>query len=183
VWRDEPLARPRATVAPPLPVTADRVLAARAHDVAHYLRFDLLPKVDVATMAAGVEARCPYLDPGLAQFGAARSALGKRPLREAFAAELPDEVLRLPKRGFGLPLDRWFRGELPWLDLLAEPRTQQRPHLRPGGVARAVDLHRSGRVDLGHGLYLLVAVELHLRALAAAPGFAAPTPPGRPRGA
>ena len=30
-------------------------------------------------------------------------------------------------------------------------------------VIRAVDLHRSGRADLGHALYLLVAAELFLR--------------------
>ena len=162
-WRDQPLWRPRARVAAPLPAIADPALAARAFDVANYLRFDLLPKVDVATMAAGVEARCPYLDPVLVPFGADRSALGKTPLREAFAADLPPEVLRLPKRGFSLPLDRWFRGELPWLDLLAEPRTQQRPHLRPGGIAGAIDRHRAGKADLGHGLYLLVAAELFLR--------------------
>jgi hypothetical protein len=35
--------------------------------------------------------------------------------------------------------------------------------LRPGGVARAIDRHRSGKVDLGHGLDLLVACELFLR--------------------
>jgi hypothetical protein len=129
-----------------------------------YLPADLLPKLDVATLAAGVEARCPYLEAAFEDppFGDP-THLGKWRLREAFAAELPAEVLRLPKTGFALPLDRWFRGELPWLDLLAEPRTQQRPHLRPGGVERAVDLHRSGRVNLGHGLYLLVAYETFLR--------------------
>jgi asparagine synthase (glutamine-hydrolysing) len=141
----------------------DPVLAARDADLRGYLRFDLLPKVDVGCMAAGVEARAPFLEGDCHAFGQDRSALGKRPLREAFASELPREVLRLPKTGFALPLDRWFRGELPWLDLLAEPRTQQRPHLRPGGIARVVDLHRRGKVDVGHGLYLLVAAELHLR--------------------
>jgi hypothetical protein len=77
------------------------------------------------------------------------------------------------------PLDRWFRGELPWLDLLAEARTRQRPHLRPGGVAAAVDRHRSGRADLGHGLYLLVAAELHLRWLAGEVRPATESPPRR----
>ena len=140
-------------------------LAARAFDVDHYLRCDLLPKADVATMAAGVEARCPYLEGELARFGRDLQALGKAPLRAAFAADLPPEVLRLPKRGFSLPLDRWFRGELAWLDLLADRRTQERPHLRPGGVRRVVDLHRRGRADLGHGLYLLTAIELYLRCI------------------
>jgi asparagine synthase (glutamine-hydrolysing) len=143
---------------------ANRVLAARDADVHGYLRCDLLPKVDIACMAAGVEARAPFLEGDCHAFGQTRAALGKQPLRAAFAAELPREVKRLLKRGFSLPLDRWFRGELPWLDLLAEARTQQRSHLRPGGVAHAVDLHRRGKADLGHGLYLLVAVELYLRA-------------------
>lgn len=136
---------------------------AQQRDLTGYLPCDLLPKVDIACMAAGVEARAPYLEADFGAFAEALGTLGKRPLRDAFAAELPPEVLRLSKTGFALPLDRWFRGELPWLDLLAEPRTQQRAHLRPGGVARVVDLHRSGRVDLGHGLYLLVAAELFLR--------------------
>jgi asparagine synthase (glutamine-hydrolysing) len=142
---------------------ADRLRPARAADLCGYLRCDLLPKVDIACMAAGVEARAPFLEGDAEAFGREPSALGKRPLRAAFAAELPPEVLRLRKHGFALPLDRWFRGELPWLDLLAEPRTRQRPHLRPGGIATAVDQHRSGRTDLGHGLYLLVALELFRR--------------------
>ena len=90
---------------------------------------------------------------------------GGAQVRAAFADDLPPEVLQLPKRGFSLPLDRWFRGELVWLDLLAERQTRERPHLRPGGIARVVDLHRRGRADLGHGLYLLVAVELYLRCI------------------
>ncbi|MBZ0149932.1 MAG: asparagine synthase C-terminal domain-containing protein, partial [Planctomycetes bacterium] len=132
-------------------------------DLVGYLRQDLLPKVDVACMAAGIEARAPFLEGDCAAFGRTRTALGKRPLRAAFADDLPAEVLRLPKLGFALPLDRWFRGELPWLDLLREPTTFRRPHLRPNGVARAIDLHRAGKADLGHGLYLLVAYELFLR--------------------
>ncbi len=143
----------------------DPVERARVHDLDGYLRCDLLPKVDIATMAAGVEGRCPWLEGDFAVFGAHRAALGKRPVRAAFANDLPAEVLRLPKHGFSLPLDRWFRGDLPWLDLLAEPRSRQRPHLRPGGLVAFVDRHRRGHANLGHGLYLLVACELFLRTL------------------
>ncbi len=154
-WRDEALH--------PVLQSQDRVLAARDADLRGYLRFDLLPKVDVACMAAGIEARAPFLEGDCAAFGQTRDALGKRPLRAAFANDLPPEVLRLPKTGFALPLDRWFRGDLPWLDLLREPTTCQRRHLRPGGIARAIDRHRSGKADLGHALYLLVAYETWLR--------------------
>jgi asparagine synthase (glutamine-hydrolysing) len=159
VWRDLGLLSRSG------PASRDPVERARQGDLDGYLRCDLLPKVDIATMAAGLEARCPWLEGDLAELGAGRRSLGKAPVRAAFANDLPPEVLRLPKHGFALPLDRWFRGNLPWLDLLAEARTQQRPHLRPGGIAAVVDRHRSGRSNLGHGLYLLVACELFLRTL------------------
>jgi asparagine synthase (glutamine-hydrolysing) len=93
----------------------------------------------------------------------ARAVLGKQPLRRAFADALPPGLLRQPKRGFALPLDRWFRGELPLLDLLRDTRTGARPHLRNGGLADAIDRHRRGAADLGHPLYLVGAYELHLR--------------------
>ena len=188
VWRDARQRVRRAAAAaiaaadPVLadPVLADPVLAARAADLDGYLRCDLLPKVDVAGLAAGVETRCPFLDRDVAALALAdgRAGLGKAALRGAFP-DLPGAVLRLPKRGFALPLDRWFRGELPWLDLLAEPRTRQRPHLRPGGVAAAVDRHRRGAANLGHGLYLLVAAEVHLRWLAGELRPATESPPRR----
>lgn len=143
--------------------SADRVLAAQQADLDGYLRLDLLPKVDIATMAAGIESRCPFLEGDLREFGATRAAMGKLPLRQSFANDLPAQVFRQPKRGFSLPLDRWLRGDCALLDLLAEPRTQQREHLRKGAVAAVLDRHRRGRANLGHGLYLLAAMELFLR--------------------
>ncbi len=135
---------------------------AREADRDGYLRWDLLPKVDVATLAAGVEGRCPFLE---GDFGttAAERRLGKRALRRAFAAALPGAVFRQPKRGFAVPLDRWFRGPLPWLDLLADRRTLAREHLQATQLRRLVDAHRAGHADLGHALYLVVAYELYLR--------------------
>lgn len=150
-----------------LPETPDLALASRADDLSHYLPRDLLPKIDVAYLAAGVEGRCPFLAEEIASHGRGLEALGKRPLRRAFAHLLPRAVRRLPKRGFSLPLDRWFRGELRALDVLAEPTSRSRPHLRDGGLARAVDVHRRGDADLGHGLYLLYAFEVYLRSAAA----------------
>lgn len=129
-----------------------------------YLRWDLLPKLDIATMAAGMEGRCPFLDPRLRDLGARAEprALGKRALRQAFAGLLPAAVQRGRKRGFGLPLDRWIR-EGALLDLLSERRTLERGHLRKDGLRRAIERHRAGRARVGHGLYLVAALEVHLR--------------------
>ncbi len=84
-----------------------------------YLLDDLLPKVDRMAMAHGLEVRSPFLDRELAEF-AFRLAPGarvrglslKRVLKAAMAELLPREILQRPKRGFGVPLDRWFRGDL-----------------------------------------------------------------------
>ena len=66
-----------------------------------YLRHDLLVKVDVATMAAGVEGRCPYLDPAVFALASPASRLGAGPskpaLRAAFAGDLPRAVQRPAK--------------------------------------------------------------------------------------
>lgn len=158
----------RLVLAPGLPPRSrlpagDAVLQAQAADLEGYLRLDLLPKVDVATLAAGIEARCPFLEGDLQDRTATRTELGKRRLRAEFANSLPSLVFRQPKRGFSLPLDRWFRADNALLDLLSEARSQQRPHLRPGGLSLAINRHRSGRSNLGHALYLLAAMEFFLR--------------------
>jgi len=145
---------------------------ARFVDRQFYLRSDLLPKCDTAFMAAGIEGRCPYLDPEVLASPEARSAdpravLGKRALRAAFRHDLPDGVLDQPKLGFGLPLDRWIREDDALLDLLCDRRTRSRPHLRASGLQAMLDCHRSGRANLGHGLYLIAAWELYLRYLEA----------------
>ena len=141
-------------------------LAARDDDLNNYLPQDLLPKVDVALLAAGIEGRCPYLEAGIEEFGTDVDNLGKRSLRLAFASELPEAVAMLPKLGFSLPLDAWFRGKPALLDVLLDPLSQQREHLRPGGLSALIDRHRRGTTDLGHALYLLIAYELHLRSVA-----------------
>ncbi|MFT4512700.1 MAG: asparagine synthase (glutamine-hydrolyzing) [Planctomycetota bacterium] len=138
-------------------------LSSREDDLANYLPRDLLPKVDIALMAAGIEGRCPYLEAGIEPFGLDSSKFGKRALREAFHDELPESVRRLPKVGFSLPLDAWFRSDTALLDVLADPRSRSREHLRPRGLEAAVDRHRRGTTDLGHALYLLLAYELYLR--------------------
>lgn len=143
-----------------------RLERAERMDRDFYLRSDLLPKLDVATMAAEVEGRCPFLDADVQRAAAAiprARRLGKTALARAFADRLPAVVFAQRKRGFALPLDRWFRGDLALLDLLRDGRTRSRDHLDARGLDRAIDRHRSGRADLGHALYLVAAYETWLR--------------------
>ncbi|MEY2982909.1 MAG: hypothetical protein RL562_3136 [Planctomycetota bacterium] len=151
------------------PERTSHLEGARIVDRIAYLRGDLLPKLDVATLAASIEGRCPFLDPAVTRSRAVctpvgRQILGKRPLRDAFATRLPPGHFDQPKRGFASPVDRAFRGDGILPDLLCDRRTLARDHLRGDGVRRMLDLHRQRRFDLGHPLFVLASLELALRA-------------------
>jgi asparagine synthase (glutamine-hydrolysing) len=77
----------------------------------------LLMRVDKITMATSVEARVPFLDHhlieyamGLPQNLKVKGATGKHILKRALESVLPKDVLYKPKRGFGAPINEWFRG-------------------------------------------------------------------------
>lgn len=88
-------------------------------DTITYLPDDLLVKVDIATMSHGLEARSPLLDHRLMEFVAAlpvsfklRGATKKYILKKVAKQFIPWENIYRPKKGFGVPIGEWFRGEL-----------------------------------------------------------------------
>lgn len=136
-------------------------------DLATYLPCDLMTKVDVATMAHGLECRQPFLDHRLVEFCCTlpsslhfQRGRGKRLLAEAFPELLPRDVRRRPKRGFGVPLDRWFRGPLRDYahDLLTSPRAQ-RGWFEPPAVRTLLKEHAAGAADHSSRLWSLVVLE------------------------
>ena len=93
--------------------------ALRRTFVETYLPNDYLTKVDTATMAASLEARCPFLDvdllgfllslPESSVFPRGRLKAILRPIARKY---LPDEIVSRPKSGFGVPVGQWMRGPL-----------------------------------------------------------------------
>jgi asparagine synthase (glutamine-hydrolysing) len=147
----------------------DRVTAASLADLTTYLPSDLLVKVDIASMAHGLECRQPLLDHRIVELAAAmpirfkqRFGSGKRILRAVFADLLPPRVRRRRKMGFGIPLASWLRNELgPLLrDTLLDPAAQRRGYFRPQEVARLVAEHQSGKRDHAVRLWALLILEL-----------------------
>ena len=80
---------------------------------------DMLVKMDIATMAHGLEGRNPFLDHRLIEwaFSLTRDILladlrTKPVLRSLAKRYLPAEISLAPKRGFEIPLIKWLREDL-----------------------------------------------------------------------
>jgi len=150
----------------------DPVTAFSLADLVTYLPCDLMTKVDIASMAHGLECRQPFLDYRVVELAARmprclkfRHGRGKRILHEAFGDLLPEPIRRRRKMGFGVPLDDWFRHELKdyGQEVLLDRRTQQRGHFRPEAVAQLLDEHQQGRFNHGYRLWSLLILELWQR--------------------
>ena len=141
-------------------------------DQRHYLPDDILVKVDRATMAHSLEARCPILDHKVIELAAAQSShrhadrtTTKRLFREVIRPWVPPAVLDRPKRGFGVPLRRWFAEPLiGWArDILFDPRSRQRGWTRTSEVAALLRQHEQGTRDHAKRIWALVCLELWAR--------------------
>jgi asparagine synthase (glutamine-hydrolysing) len=147
----------------------DAVTQASLADLVTYLPCDLLTKVDIASMAHGLECRQPFLDYRLVELAAAmpiglklRGFRGKRILLEAFGDLLPRSIVKRRKMGFGVPLEHWFRHELRDFtrDILLAPASLNRGYFRPEAVRQLVDDHQEGRFDHSARLWALLVLEL-----------------------
>jgi asparagine synthase (glutamine-hydrolysing) len=150
----------------------DPITATSLADLVTYLPCDLMTKVDVASMAHGLECRQPFLDHRVVELAARmplklkfRRGRGKRILVETFADLVPGPIRRRPKMGFGVPLDHWFRNELKDFarDVLLDSRALARNYFRAGAVRELLDDHQSDRFDHSIRLWALLVLELWQR--------------------
>ena len=149
----------------------NRLLAANFHS---YLHDDLLVKADRMTMANSLEARSPFLDRELTEYVAGlpdedklSGTTTKVILREAFADILPPAVIRAPKKGFGVPLESWFRGELHDMcrDTLLAPSAKLRAFVSQSYLRTLIEDHQTGRANHGHRLWTVLTFERWLQLL------------------
>lgn len=128
-----------------------------AFDIKHWLPDDLLYKVDHASMSASLEARVPFLDHNLVEFGFNIPVKYKRDgykpvVKRAMSDILPQRVLEREKHGLGVPVDRWFReGHDAIQRWMARDRLASTPYVRAEDVHALWSDHRAGT---DHGLTL-----------------------------
>ncbi|MCS3451014.1 MULTISPECIES: asparagine synthase (glutamine-hydrolyzing) [Bradyrhizobium] len=130
---------------------------------------EMLTKVDRLTMAAGVEARVPFLDHELVEWAFSlpgdlkiKGSEGKLIVKKAMESRLPTDILYRPKAGFNLPLGKWLRTGLKDMvyDLLSPASVARRGYFRPDVVSTMVDRHMKGGDDIGNRLFVLLMLEL-----------------------
>jgi asparagine synthase (glutamine-hydrolysing) len=155
-----------------LPNGADVLTQALYFEATAKLTGDLLVKVDRMSMANSIEVRCPMLDDRLATLAARiphswklRNGRGKDIFIQALGDRLPAELLRQPKRGFGVPLAHWFRGSLRsflW-DHLTSASFLNRGIVSPDFVRYLLGEHDRARRNNYHTLWKLLMLELWFR--------------------
>ena len=133
----------------------------------------LMPKVDVATMAHGLEARSPLLDQEVLEFALGLpdqwllDGNGGKPLLKALLRRfVPAELFQRPKQGFSVPLRVWFaRGPTgAWADRLAESESlRDCGWLNPAGIRQMAREHRAGSRDHSQRLFNLVVLSEWLK--------------------
>jgi asparagine synthase (glutamine-hydrolysing) len=140
-------------------------------DFTTYLPDDICVKVDIASMAYGLETRAPLLDHVLIEKVAQlpfrlkmQGITGKHVLRRALRNRLPATTLTRKKMGFGVPIEVWFKGGFSKLleDVLLDQKARERGILDPAGVRGLIDQHKA------HGgqqypLFALLMLEIWFR--------------------
>ncbi|MFT5387341.1 MAG: asparagine synthase (glutamine-hydrolyzing) [Candidatus Omnitrophota bacterium] len=130
---------------------------------------DMLTKVDRVTMSQSIEARVPFLDHKLVEFGAripseykVSTKHSKIIVREAMKGILPESILKRPKHGFSLPLDQWMRSGLKtWVqEVLAEDKLKQHGFFNSEFITTMVEDHLSAKGNYCRQLFTLIAFQL-----------------------
>ena len=145
--------------------------ALQDHDFRYYLPLDILTKVDRMSMAHSLEARVPLLDHSFVEFAATIPAdwkwhqgRTKHIFIKSLRGLLPDEILDRSKKGFGVPLNRWFRGPLRPLvrELLLSDSCRKRGIFNEAYLNRLITRQEQGR-SLDFHMWTLMSFELWCR--------------------
>jgi asparagine synthase (glutamine-hydrolysing) len=160
----EPTAAGPGSVPPLNDLLSDFVI----RDMLEYLPSDILVKLDRASMAASLEARCPILDHRVVEFcwtlpnsAKVRHGQGKWLLRQVLSRYVPRHLFERPKQGFNVPIGTWLRGPLrSWAaDLLSDSRLRHQNLLDAARVQNCWLEHLSGRRDHSRTLWAVLMLQ------------------------
>jgi asparagine synthase (glutamine-hydrolysing) len=141
-------------------------------DMRFYLQDNMLVKVDRSSMAHSLEVRVPYLDHHIVEFMSRVPARlkykgykSKYLLKKLGRKFLPDEIIDRPKKGFGIPVAKWFCGSLKMEinDIIVDPQSYINTYFNQTINSQLLDDHLIQKVDNRKLLWTLFVLENWLR--------------------
>ncbi len=144
-------------------------------DANTYLIDDIMVKVDKASMLNSLETRAPLLDHCLAEYvasvkpslrinnGRIYEGSGKYLLQKVAAELLPASILERPKRGFEVPISRWFNKNATSYahDQLSSVKSQSRGIFDPKFLQELLKTDGTSKVqNHSQALWSLLCLEL-----------------------
>jgi len=133
-----------------------------------YLGDDVLNKVDRASMEVSLEVRAPLLDREIIRLACeavpelrVQGWTTKRLLKKAARGLVPDVIIDRAKKGFGMPIAQWLRGELGEFvyDTLAPDRLRADGFFNPEAVTTLINDHVGARANNRKVIWTLLAFQ------------------------
>lgn len=141
-------------------------------DLLYFLPDQLLTKMDLASMAVSLETRSPLLDQEMIELACkipfnlkVKNGESKYILKKAFEKIVPKENLYRPKKGFTIPLNKWFSGKLNDYaeNILLNKKSFVRELMDEEYIKSMIE-DNNERQDFGPRLWTLMSLELWYRA-------------------
>ena len=151
---------------------SDPLLSLQLSDINHYLRDQLLMKVDKMSMLNNLEIRAPYLDSRLVSYvlntppsHRFRFFQNKYILKRIGERYLPPTIVWRPKHGFSVPLASWFRTSLqtPLYDSLDFLSIHHQNLFDKGMLDTIMQDHLSKRVNNSNKLWSLLMLSIWMK--------------------
>jgi len=133
-----------------------------------YLQDNNLVTVDRASMANGLEVRCPLLDHNFVEFVCRlptdyklKGFRTKYLLKRAAEGFLPQKLIYRQKRGFGIPVSKWLTGKLKefMLDYLSKERIERQGIFHYPYVHRLIEEQLAKKKDNREPLWTLLVFQ------------------------
>ncbi len=137
-------------------------------DISLVLEGDMIAKMDRMSMLNSLEVRIPLLSKEIVELAFSlpdKYKLDrrnkKRILKDTFHSLLPDKFEKLPKIGFGIPIDRWFRNELRGMveELLNKENIEKQQLFNWDYVNQILEEHYAGKKNNGDKIWTLIVFQ------------------------
>jgi asparagine synthase (glutamine-hydrolysing) len=141
-------------------------------DLLTWMPDNSLIRGDKMSMAASIEVRVPFLDHELIEFclqlpdsQKIQNGTRKVALREAMKGVLPENILHRPKKGFVVPLNRWFKGKLfdEIQGILTDEQFVSRGFISRDDIQKLIQRMSKGDSDAVDLVFRFLVLELWIR--------------------